>query len=63
MDPEQTYNTMFHEANHYLTHLIAPNFAYPRWIDEGLGDYYGTSEWDPAKKKMAVGNIDIFGFS
>jgi len=57
MDPEFGVAVMFHEANHYLTHLIKPSFSYPRWVDESLAEYYGASTWDPVSKKMTVGNI------
>ena len=57
MDPEKTIAVMFHEANHYLTHLIDPKFHYPSWINESLAEYYGASEWDPVEKEMSVGNL------
>jgi tetratricopeptide (TPR) repeat protein len=54
-DRDLTFLVMFHETNHYLTHLIAPDFYYPIWINESLAEYYGASKWDPVKKQMAVG--------
>ncbi|MFK7740548.1 MAG: tetratricopeptide repeat protein [Planctomycetota bacterium] len=57
LDEGLTQDVMFHEANHYLTHLIDPKFHYPSWINESLAEYYGASEWDPVKKKMIVGNL------
>ncbi len=57
MDADYTYAVMFHEANHYLTYLISPKFMYPRWINEGMAEYYGASKWDPKKKKMSIGHI------
>ncbi len=48
---------MFHEANHYLTHLIDLNFHYPHNINEAMAEYYGASKWDPKKKKMKIGGI------
>ena len=54
-DRELTLLVMFHETNHYLTHLIDPDFHYPIWINESLAEYYGASQWDPVKKQMAVG--------
>jgi tetratricopeptide (TPR) repeat protein len=54
-DRALTTLVMFHETNHYLTHLIDPDFRYPIWINESLAEYYGASQWDPATKKMEVG--------
>jgi tetratricopeptide (TPR) repeat protein len=48
---------MFHEANHYLTTLIDPKFVYPSWVNESMGEYYGSSTWDPKTKKMELGGI------
>jgi tetratricopeptide (TPR) repeat protein len=56
-DERMTLDVMFHETNHYLTHLINTKFHYPPWVNESLAEYYGASEWDPVKKKMTVGNI------
>lgn len=57
LDERLTIDVMFHETNHYLTHLIDPRFHYPSWVNESLAEYYGASEWDPKKKKMDVGLI------
>lgn len=55
LDPDLTVDVMFHETNHYLTHLIDPKFKYPSWVNESLAEYYGASEWDPDKKRMEIG--------
>ncbi len=57
MDEDYTYDVMFHEANHYLTYLIDPKFRYPRWVNEGLAEYYGASEYDKKTKKMTTGAL------
>jgi len=57
LDEAMTQDVLFHEANHYLTHLIDPKFHYPSWVNESLAEYYGASEWDPVKKKMIIGNL------
>lgn len=57
MNRSQTIDVMFHEANHYLTHLIDPKFNYPAWVNESLAEYYGASSWNPKTKKMTVGGI------
>jgi tetratricopeptide (TPR) repeat protein len=57
LDEGLTQDVLFHEANHYLTHLIDPKFHYPSWINESLAEYYGASEWDPEAKKMIIGNL------
>lgn len=56
-DERLTLDVMFHETNHYLTHLLNPKFDYPAWINESLAEYYGASTWDAKTKKMSVGNI------
>ncbi|KAF0244139.1 MAG: hypothetical protein FD180_2800 [Planctomycetota bacterium] len=56
-DERLTLDVMFHETNHYLTHLLNPKFDYPAWVNESLAEYYGASTWDPKTKKMSVGNI------
>lgn len=57
IDPEFTIEVMFHETNHYLTHLIDINFSYPHNIGEAMAEYYGASKWDPKTKKMTVGGL------
>ncbi|MCR9244854.1 MAG: tetratricopeptide repeat protein [bacterium] len=57
LDEALTQDVLFHEANHYLTHLIDPMFHYPSWVNESLAEYYGASEWDADKKKMIIGNL------
>jgi tetratricopeptide (TPR) repeat protein len=57
MDEDYTYDVMFHEANHYLTYLIDPQFRYPLWVNEGLAEYYGASEYNKKTKKMTVGAL------
>ena len=52
-----TVDVMFHEGNHMLTHMIDEHVWYPAWINEGMAEYYGASEWDPVQKKMTVGGI------
>jgi tetratricopeptide (TPR) repeat protein len=52
-----TIDVMFHEGNHMLTHFIDERVWYPAWINEGLAEYYGASEWDPETKTMKVGGI------
>jgi tetratricopeptide (TPR) repeat protein len=56
-DERLTIDVMFHETNHYLTHLIDLKFGYPPWINESLAEYYGASEWDAKNKKMVVGAL------
>lgn len=57
LDPELTVDVMFHEANHYLTYLIDPEFRYPSWVNESLAEYYGASVWDSKKKRMLLGDL------
>ena len=48
---------LFHEANHYLTHLLNEKFSYPHWVNESMAEYYGASVWDRTKKTMVIGGI------
>ena len=52
-----TVDVMFHEGNHMLTHMINEKVWYPAWLGEGMAEYYGASDWDPATKTMTVGGI------
>ena len=56
-DERLTIDVMFHETNHYLTHLINLKFNYPAWVNESLAEYYGASEWNAKTKKMSSGHI------
>lgn len=49
--------TLYHEANHYLTHLLNEKFRAPHWVNESMAEYYGASVWDPAKKAMVLGGL------
>ena len=37
-DRALTFDVMFHETNHYLTHLLDHEFNYPLWINESLAE-------------------------
>ena len=52
-----TIDVMFHEGNHMLTHMIDEKMWYPWWIGEGMAEYFGASEWDPAEKTMKLGRL------
>jgi tetratricopeptide (TPR) repeat protein len=55
--PVFTEQVMFHEASHYLQHLIDLDFGYPHCFGEALAEYYGASRWDRATKKLTVGLV------
>ncbi|MEM7307782.1 MAG: hypothetical protein AAF682_13975 [Planctomycetota bacterium] len=57
LDPAETEDVMFHEANHYLQKLIDVDFSYPHWPGEALAEYYGASAWDPDSGKLTTGLI------
>lgn len=57
LDLDWTLNVMFHECNHYLVWLIAPQYKYPTWVSEGMAEYYGASVWDEKTKKLEVGGL------
>ena len=45
-NPEETLDTLQHETNHLLTYLINTKFAYPRWMNEGMAEYFGAAQID-----------------
>jgi hypothetical protein len=55
-DRQLTLATLFHEGNHLLTYLIDTAFHYPIWLNEGMAEYYGTTQID-AKGKFHVGGL------
>lgn len=55
--PEETVAVMFHEAQHYLCHLMDLRFSMPHNFGEGFSEYYGGSRWDPVKKVMTTGGV------
>jgi hypothetical protein len=56
-DPAMSVDCLLHEANHYLTDLMDEAFQYPHWVNESMAEYYGTVEWDAAKKTVKVGGL------
>ncbi len=57
LDPAETEDVMFHEANHYLQKLVDVDFKVPHFPGESLAEFYGASAWDPKKKKLTTGLI------
>ena len=57
VDPEQTEQVMYHEANHYLQKLLDPEFSMPHFPGESIAEYYGSSRYDPETKKLTTGHI------
>lgn len=55
--PDETVAIMFHEAQHYLSHLFDLKFNMPHNFGEAFAEYYGGSAWDPAKKAMTTGGL------
>ena len=58
LDPALSTEVMFHESNHYLQRLLDAEFLMPHFPGESLAEYYGSSLWDPAKKKLTVGVVN-----
>jgi tetratricopeptide (TPR) repeat protein len=58
LDPALSTQVMFHESNHYLQQLIDLEFAVPHFPGESLAEYYGSSQWDPVKKKLTTGLVN-----
>ena len=57
VDPDQTEQVMYHEANHYLQLLMNPKFDMPHFPGEALAEYYGASSYDRKTKKLTSGLI------
>ncbi len=55
--PDETTAIMFHEAQHYLSHLFDLKFWIPHNFSEAFAEYYGGSRWDPVKKTMTPGGV------
>ncbi len=56
-DERFTLDVLFHELNHYLFFLHTKNnWQLEPWIEEGMAEYYGASQWDPATKQMSLGH-------
>lgn len=42
-DPRFTLDVLFHETTHLMVHLMRPDFVFPKWLDEGLAEYFGAA--------------------
>lgn len=53
-------STLLHEYYHFLMRLTERTFAYPRWMDEGLAEYWATFNVDGATVRLGdrVTNYD-----
>ena len=57
-DPVLSLHCMFHECSHYMQDLVSDGtFWIPHWVGESMAEYYGSVEWDPAKKTLSVGHV------
>lgn len=54
-DEINSYHWMIHEVTHQLNNEVA-NFSHTMWLDEGLADYFGTSQI--VNGKLVLGKID-----
>ena len=57
-NPGESFDTVFHEGNHMLTHLLCPTFRYPIWMNEGMAEYYGTANIDEKGRFIVGGQQD-----
>jgi hypothetical protein len=55
--PEETVAVLFHEAQHYVTHLMNLKFDMPHCMGEAASEYYGAAKWDPVKKQLVHGGM------
>ncbi len=47
---------MFHETSHLLTHMINPKMHYPAWLNEGMAEVFGGTEYDE-HGQMTIGSV------
>ncbi len=52
---DQPYFVIFHEYTHQVVHQNFPHL--PTWLDEGIADYYGTTELH--EKKIYLGRLPL----
>jgi len=52
-DREFTYRVIFHEYTHFLVHRSTPRV--PKWLDEGLAEFYSTFDGSQRDSRMLVG--------
>jgi tetratricopeptide (TPR) repeat protein len=52
---DQPYFVLFHEFTHQVVHQNFPHL--PTWLDEGLADFYGTTELH--EKKVYLGRVPL----
>ena len=52
---DASLNVIFHEYYHYLAHRVLPDL--PPWLNEGLAEFYSSSEFDPKKGESLIGKV------
>ena len=48
---------MFHETSHLLTHMINPKMHYPAWLNEGMAEVFGGTEYSEKTCQMEIGTV------
>jgi tetratricopeptide (TPR) repeat protein len=48
---------MFHETSHLLTHMVSPKMDYPAWLNEGMAEVFGGTEYNPQTGQMEIGAV------
>ncbi|MHC4973547.1 MAG: DUF1570 domain-containing protein [Planctomycetota bacterium] len=48
---------MFHETSHLLTHMINPKMHYPAWLNEGMAEVFGGTEYSEKTGQMEIGAV------
>jgi len=48
---------MFHETSHLLTHMINPKMHYPAWLNEGMAEVFGGTEYSDKTGQMEIGGV------
>ncbi|RYY24276.1 MAG: hypothetical protein EOP62_17480 [Sphingomonadales bacterium] len=46
-DPDATRHALFHGYTHHIYSIVWPNVAVPGWLQEGLAEFHGTTEFRP----------------
>jgi tetratricopeptide (TPR) repeat protein len=48
---------MFHETSHLLTHMINPKMHYPAWLNEGMAEVFGGTQYSKKTGQMEIGAV------
>lgn len=56
-DRQETVAAALWAETHFLLHCLDPRFRWPRWLGQGLADFYSQAVWDPETRKFKTGGL------